>query len=334
MRQTNLTRALFVLLVLCATDVAAQSLRGPLNESLRITPTEASSLDLVDIESITTIELGGDLRFYDAVEIEITSPSAVAEFPGAVSVYVLGPVNLTEDANVANVAGPQLLEQPLVRAGKTFYQLVLRDDAAHDASPAVVRIGDTVPSAAFPIAISMVTRMKGLSQELSNAQFSVSARAVPRDIGSIGVSYPLEDGTAFDPEGPIAPDFALFLDGDQVDPSAEFLLAPGLHRLRLVSDRFEDQEVTVGVERGASQRVDLPLNLALATVSYSAPRGATVFVDGELVPGSSGDFTVPPGDHTIVVVVGDYTVTRRFSVDEKRTYSIAVTMDIAVEELN
>ncbi len=333
MRSTILIRALVTALLSASPLLYAQSLRGPLNDPLLITPTSEARLDNVAIESITLIELTGDLRFYDAVELELSSPSAISEFPGAVELNLLGPVNVNESDDIATISGPELITEPLVRSGKTFYQIVLRNDARPDASPAVVQIGNVVPATTFPLAITMITRMKGLSESINNAEFVLSARAVPRDIGAVTIAYPLEDGTSYDPASARAPDFQLFLDGDEVEPASEFLVSPGLHRFRLVSDRFDNQEITVGVERGVNQLVQLPLNVAMATVTYSAPRGATVFVNGEQVAGASGDFTVPPGDHTIVVVVGDYTVTRRFSVGEKRTYSIAVTMDIAVEEI-
>lgn len=322
-----------ITLLLCAATIPAETLRGPLNDSLIITPGSGAATDSAALETITLVELDGDERFYDAIEIELTSPLVVSEFPGALTLHILGPTSIETENEVATVVGPELLMQPLVRGGKTFYEVIVREDAKPAASPAVTRIEDTVPPGGFPIAIAVSTRMKGLSQEVQASTFGISVRPVAREIGAIAVSYPLEDGTSFDPDGALAPEFTLFLDGSRTPARGEYLLAPGLHRLQLVSERYQDAEVTVGVERGRTTLVELPLNLALATVSFAAPRGANVFVNGEAVPGSTGDFTVPPGDHTIVVVVGDYSLTRRFTVSEEREYSIAVTMDIAVEEI-
>jgi hypothetical protein len=326
-------RAVCLLLLFAASIASAQSLRGPLNPSLTLSPDDPAQVEDVSLDSVTLVELTGDVRFYDAIEIEITSPPIVAEYPGALTLNILGPTSVTREDEVADVVGPELLVDPLIRGGKTFYQIVVRGDATPDSSPGVVRLGDVVPPTAFPIAISITTRMKGLSQAVREASFTVAARPVVRNIGAIRVRFPLEDGTEYDPSDSGEPDFALFLDGVEVVPASEYLLTPGLHRFRLVSERFRDVETTVGVERGTSGSLALPLDLALATVSYTAPRGATVYVDGQAVGGPIGDFTVPPGDHTIVVVVGDYTVTRRFNVGEDRAYSISVTMDIAVEEI-
>jgi len=122
------------------------------------------------------------------------------------------------------------------------------------------------------------------------------------------------------------------IDDQPVQVDSEYLLAPGIHRVALTSERYQDQALTVGVEQGHVTSLRIPLLLALATVNYTAPRGSRVYVDGTALDAESGDFTAVPGEHTIVVVVGDYTVTRRFSVAEGREYNLAVTMGVAIEE--
>jgi hypothetical protein len=220
-----------------------------------------------------------------------------------------------------------------MRGGKSFYQVVLREDASPDASPVVARVEGVVSPDSFPLVVSIVPQMKGLSAVLQEAEFVIAVRPVTRNIGAIDVRYAREDGTIYDADSSRAPDFELYIDGEQVAIRNEYLLEPGLHRIELRSERFQNREVTVGVDRGRATALDLPLELSLATVNYTAPRGSTVYVNGRVLDSATGDFTVPPGEHTIVVVIGDYTVTRRIEVQEKRTYSVSVTLDIDVEEI-
>ncbi|MFP4113309.1 MAG: hypothetical protein ACOC2Y_02585 [Spirochaetota bacterium] len=328
-------RGLFATTILLslASLLPAQTLRGPTGPTLVVTPTGPAEGSGIGLETIAFVEIEGDARFLEAIDIELTAPSAVAEQAGALSLYVMGPVDVRERGGVADVVGEELLRRPLVRGGKSFYQIVLQSDARPDASPAVTRVGTIVPPTSFPLAISVVPRMKGLSESIQESEFSLAARPVTRNVGAIEVRYEYEDGTVYDPTGARAPEFELYIDDELVTIATEYLLPPGLHRLHLRSDRFQDQEVTVGVDRGRAVPIRLPLDLALATVSYSAPRGSSVYVNGRALDGHSGDFTVPPGEHTIVVVLGDYSVTRRFSAEEQQTYTISVTMDILVEEI-
>lgn len=324
---------LLTLLFLLASSAVAETLRGPAAGELVVTPVESAEIADLALESVVLIDLDGDYRFLDAIDIELTSPAAVAEFPGAVSLYLLGPINRDERSGIVDVVGEELLMRPLRRAGKSFFQVVVREDSSPDASPAVTRIERVVEPVSFPIAVSIVPRMKGLSQALQSAGFQIAVRPVTRNVGAIDVRYLLEDGSVYDPTGALAPDFELSIDGDRVDVRGEYLLEPGLHRIRLTSERFQDQEVTVGVDRGRTVAVDLPLDLALARVAYTTPRGSTVYVNGSPLDAAVGDFTVPPGEHTIVVVLGDYSVTRTFRVEEEGSYAISLTMDIVVEEI-
>ncbi len=329
MGRITVAAALFLL----SSTAFAETLRGPLAAELIVTPIESVSARGVGLEDIVLITIDGDARFMDAIDIELTSPPAVADHPGALTLSVVGPLSMETRADVASVVGEELLRQPLVRGGKTFYQVVLREDAGADALPAVTRVERVVSPQTFPLALTIIPRMKGQSEAVQSAQFTVTARPVIRDIGAIEIRYVHEDGSVFDPDAPLAPDFALTIDDEPVEVDSEYLVTPGLHRIRLRSERFQDQDVTVGVDRGRSVTVDVPLRLALATVHYSVPRNASVYVNGQLREGSSGDFTVPPGEHTIVVVMGDYTVTRRFRVEERQTYSVSVTLDIVIEEV-
>lgn len=327
-------RRLTVLFFLLVAGLAwGESLRGPLSGELVVTASDAVEGSGIGLETIVLIDVGGDPRFLDAIDIELTSPAAAGDYAGALSLSILGPINTGEHSGIAEVVGEELLDRPILRGGKSFFQVVLREDARPDASPAVTRVGTIVPAQSFPIALSVLPRMKGLTSTLQNAEFTVAVRPVTRDIGAISLRYVREDGSLYDASSARAPAFELLIDDEPVDVANEYLLQPGLHRIMLRSDRFQDQDITVGVDRGRNVDVDLPLDLALATVNYTAPRGASVYVNGTALDDTTGDFTVPPGEHTIVVVLGDYTVTRRIRVEEQRTYSVSVTMDIEVEEI-
>jgi hypothetical protein len=321
-----------IVLLLSVLPASADGLRGPLAAVLQVEPTSAEQSTTISLEGIVLIELGGDGRFFDAVELEITSPSVVSDFPGALGANLLGPVTYTERTGIADVSGEELLFQPIHHAGTTFFLLPLRDNASVDVPAGTVLLEPATVDQS-PLALSVVAIMKGTTEELNAAEFDVTVRPVTRNLGGVALVLVTESGEPYDLLSLRVPEFELAVDGSSVELQSEYLMLPGLHHFTLVSETYQDQETTVGVERGTTVDLQLELLPALATVSYSAPRGARVYVDGEALPLASGDFTVQPGEHTIVVTVGDYTVTKRFSVEEGREYSISVLMDIDVEEI-
>ncbi len=323
---------LMTILVILALPVAAENVRGPIADRLDVDPAGQPLSSEFGLDEIILAGTTGDSRFFDAVEIEVTIPASVTEFPGALSLLLLTTGSLSEHAGVAEVNGAVILSQPLTRSGKLTLQIPLHPEAEVNASAAVTVLDHLLSADDLPLAMTVLSLMKGLPSEIAATRFPVVVRPVARRMGSVQVSFILEDDSEFQIDSYLAPEFTLEIDGIPVQIEPEYLLEPGLHRLSLTSDRYQDQNLTIGIEQARSTRLNVPLLPALATVNYTAPRGSRVYVDGRALEGEIGDFTAPPGEHTIVVVVGDYTVTRRFSVEEGREYNLSVDMDVAIEE--
>lgn len=311
--------------------LTAETLRGPRVELLVDAGSGAQTV-ILGVESLLVISLGDDARFIAALELELVSPAPVGDLAGAVHLTMLAPINETDRSGIAEAVGDVLIGQPLVRSGRTFYQIRVSNQAPSAGSAAITQPNRIVAADQFPLALSVVPRMKGLSPALRDADFEVTVRPVLLNIGSLRVTYQLEDGTSIS-DTLRAPGFTLAINGADVTVADEYLLPPGLHRVVLSSRQYIDHHVTVGVEQGRETRLTIPLQAALARVAYTAPRDAQVYLNGAPLDGARGDFTVPPGEHTIVVLVGDYSITRRFRVDEGRRYSMSVLIDIAVEEI-
>ena len=323
---------LITILVILAFPLAAETIRGPVVATLEVDPAGGPLATEFELDEIILAGTTGDSRFFDALEIEVTIPPSVVEFPGALSLLLLTTGSLSERAGVAEVNGAVLLSQPLIRAGKLTVQIPLHPEAEVNASAAVTVLDHVLSPNDLPLAMTVLSLMKGLPPQIAADKFSVVVRPVARRIGSVRILFVHEDGSEFQTASHLAPEFDLQIDGVPVQIESEYLLEPGLHRLSLISERYQDQDLTIGIEQAQSARLRVPLLPALATVSYTAPRGSRVYVDGHALEAETGVFTAPPGEHTIVVVVGDYTVTRRFSVEEGREYNLSVTMDVAIEE--
>ncbi len=323
---------LITILVILAFPLAAEAVRGPVVDTLEVDPAGRPLTAEFGLDEIIMAGTTGDSRFFDALEIEVTIPPSVTEFPGALSLLVLTTGSISERAGISEVNGAMLLSQPLTRTGKLTIQIPLHPEAEVNASAAVTVLDHLLSPNDLPLAMTVVSLMKGLPPQIAAEKISVVVRPVARRIGSVRVLFILEDGSEFQTESHLAPEFDLRIDDAPVQIESEYLLEPGLHRLSLTSERYQDQNLTFGIEQAQSARLRVPLLPALATVSYTAPRGSRVYVDGRALESETGDFTARPGEHTIVVVVGDYTVTRRFSVVEGREYNLSVTMDVAIEE--
>ncbi|MFW6262042.1 MAG: hypothetical protein ACOC6J_10720, partial [Spirochaetota bacterium] len=69
--------AALTILLLLASALLAETLRGPLGEELSVTPVDPAEATGVGLEDIVLIDLDGDARFLDAIDVELTSPPVV-----------------------------------------------------------------------------------------------------------------------------------------------------------------------------------------------------------------------------------------------------------------
>jgi len=324
--------AILILITSCLRIAGADDIRGPVVAELSAMPGTATETVAIGVDEIVLAGIGGDSRFHDALEIEITVPAAAVSLPGALSVIVLTSGSLDERAGVYDIAGNTLLSRPLTRAGRMAVIVPLRADAEIAPGATSVIVDELPGSEGLPLAISLQSQMKGAPSTITSVEMDLVVRSIARNIGAVSMVYLFEDGTSFDPDGLLAPEFRLTIDDRDAEVTGEYLLEPGIHRVALQSETYQDQSLSVGIERGLSTSLTVPLLPALATINYTAPRGSLVWLDGRRLNTESGVFTAPPGEHTIVVTVGGYTVTRRFEVAEGREYNLSVTMDVALEE--
>jgi hypothetical protein len=108
-------------------------------------------------------------------------------------------------------------------------------------------------------------------------------------------------------------------------------LEEGLHVLRITSPHFADYSANFTIEAG--EYTDLRAVLVGKSSRFIAevPEGTRIFLDGELIenPGPDG-IEIEPGEHTAVFKIGDYSLSRSFSVLPGTTCTLSVDMEIEV----
>ena len=175
--------------------------------------------------------------------------------------------------------------------------------------------------------------MKGIPSSAMRADFTITAKPLLLDIGAARLQILDPDGMDILESAGSLREFQLYLNGERIDYTEDpILLAPGLHKLSLESTRYENQRLTFGVERGSILNVDVQLEEPRSAVRFAAPEGVTLFVDGEEVDHRAPDFSLPAGEHTVMFQIGEYTVSKRFAVEPKKSYEISLTLDILINE--
>jgi hypothetical protein len=121
------------------------------------------------------------------------------------------------------------------------------------------------------------------------------------------------------------------LDGDPVSPDELMEVDPGIYRLEAQAGDFLAYTSNVGIERGRVRTVVLEATEPQATVRLSVPSVADVYWNGNLVV-SRRDMSVSPGIHSLIVRLGDFSVSRKVELAANERYVIGIDLDILLNQ--
>jgi hypothetical protein len=329
----KISLVLFALAV--ATALHGQSqVRGTVTSELVVDPSRSEGVSVtMRAERLTAIAVEQELSFLEGVQLEIRVPEAVRSAGGGFAVYLYENVRPAPSPNVRSYRGRRVFFRPMPAASRFFVTIPVSPEHRLRETADTFLVDSVVDAERFPILMSILPVMKGIPAAAMRAGFTVTAKPLLLDIGAVRLRITDPDGVDILESAGSLREFQLFLDGERVDYREDpIVLAPGLHRLSLESTRYENQRLTFGVERGTISRVDVELEEPRSAVRFDAPEGVTLYVDGEEVDHRAQDFSLGAGEHTVMFQIGEYTVSKRFAVEPKKSYEISLTLDILINE--
>lgn len=335
----RVTRIAFIALtfsLLLALPVSAETIRGPLVGVIELQESGAGGADAdareqdFRPEDVVGLDLTDSLRFLEGIQVELSIPRAVREVPGGLGLYIYAAPTASLEAGGMSREGRQLFFLPLPARSRVLVQVPFAED--HDfRRTADVYVAAAAGESALPLVLQVVPVMKGIPGRAATSQFSVTAQPLIRNIGAVRPFLIHPDGQIITDLDEY--DLTLTLDGEPVESlDEEITVLPGLHRISLEAAEFENETLTFGVERGRVRELRLELQRPRSSIQVDAPETAELFVNGERIGEGAGNLTLPPGEHTVLFRIGDYTVSRKLTIEPKQDYEISLSLDILIDE--
>ena len=313
--------------------LADDAIRGPLVADTTIDMSAVPGPLVIETRpgELASIRLAGDTRLLEALQIEIEVPREIARSPHGFAIHVYRGVTPAPSPTQAAYTG-DLLVSAIIRSPRSFsIQLPLVPNHTLSAGADTVVAATVLSATDFPLVLSVVPIMKGIPDALFRIPVLLRVRGIARPTGSVGItirprygltteSYSLRvDGIAY--RNPV-PGEALLVDE----------LAPGLHTIEIRSAEFQDRRINFEVIPGTNATVAVDLEPLRSSLSVDVPEVASVFLDGKKISNGGEPFDLPPGSHSILIRLGDYSLSRAFEVLPGGNYTISLALDILVEE--
>jgi hypothetical protein len=320
-------RLWIIFLFVIAMPATAESFRALMTGSLELTvdSPEGASLSLPSNGS-ALIRLGRGSRFFRGVELELSAPQAWLAHRGSLAMELYAELDRAPSPGINDLEGRRIVFEPLPNRIKMVYQIPVRRTHGLRTSPYVTVIGSTVLPTSFPILFKLLPIIKGINEELETMRFVLTARPILSDEGAVRFTFHYPRQMQGKP-------FIVLIDDAVVENiTEEQLLREGEHHLVVLSDDYRNENRRFMVEK--AKRIDIVIDLQDPTplIIFEAPGNALIFLNNSPVSRDSGPIPVDAGTHEARFQVGDYTLTRIITVERGKTYRIALSVGIEIEE--
>jgi hypothetical protein len=317
---------LAVLFLHCGPFSLAESIHGKMTAVTTLQNGGVPSESLpVRLEDNWGIVLGEDREFLRGVEIRIDLPKEASLYTGTYAVFVYKKVNPAPRPETSSYQGSLLFFKVVEERRRLFIQIPLGSSAGFPNAPDTYIHKTPLGPSDFPLLFAVLPIMKGIPEQATKALFRAEVHPMFKNMGKLLIS--LSGGAA------PGPDIRVFVDEKaQNYAGGGILLESGIRKVRIEKPGFVPFAASIGIERGQTAVLEAVFQTKQPSLRINAPSGTRAFLDGTAITLENADMPVEPGEHTLSMKLGDYQVSKRFSVETGKTYSVSLYLDIFINE--
>jgi hypothetical protein len=307
--------------------VEAEVFRTVVEGSIEVTSERPAGNSIsIGINSSVIITVGAEARFLRGIEIEITSPQNWLAHRGALGISVYNNISPQISHGITDIDANRTAFEPLPARLQTVYQIPVRQSHGLRTTTSVTVLPAVVQPSTFPILFRMMPVIKGLSDELENMNFNLTVRPIISDEGAIRLvpRYP--------PQLRNRPFTVLIDDNVIANIQDQIVLREGEHHLVILSDDYRNESRRFVVERAKVNDLIIELQDPTPILMLEGPQNSVIYLDNVRIQQNRESVTVEPGVHEIRFQIGDYTITRNLNVQRGKTYRIALSVDLTIQE--
>ena len=303
--------------------VIADNVRGPvaafLDAGLENRYARFSPGEIIAVSSSSAGPMHG------ALKIDLEIPAAVKDFRGAYALYLYKGVAPPPAVGTESYRAEAIEFLLLPASSRLTLYLPLTDEFNVDESFDVSIIDTRLQKNDFPLILVLLPVMKGIPSRITESVFGVRVSYAPLLLGTLRLELVFPD------EGELL--HTITIDGVTQSTTREtFVMPEGLHTLEITSPHYSDETVTFTIDAGGYTDVRIELAGRASLLVVEVPEGTRIFLDGELIknPGADG-MELEPGEYTAVFKIGDYSLSKAFTVLPGTTCTLSVDMEIQVD---
>jgi hypothetical protein len=316
--KTNFFIIIFLIILIVPTF--SVNIRGEVSSILTIkTEKEETDFNMFDLTGLFITES----PFVKGLELTITIPDDLARYRDSFMVNIYYKLDSFPDKNIKSYSGNLLFSKLLTVSKKMFISIPMSQNTNNDLIPGSF-ITDILDQTVSPLLISIIPVMKGIPSSVQSSIFKLEVIPVLSNKGILDLSI---NGS------PSENLYNIILDGKQVTNKTEYILEEGLHQILIQSDIYKEINRSFVISRGIVTDINLFLEQLISTVLFEAPDGVIIILDGKKLNSFPGiKIDIEKGEHVVRMELGDYFLSKKFTIEKEKDYKISLSLDILIQE--
>jgi hypothetical protein len=267
-----------------------------------------------------------DVRFLRGIEIELTAPQIWLQYRGALVKMIYNNITPQTASGISDFSGNRAAFEPLPSRLRIIYHVPIRAQHGLRTTTSVTVPPFIAQPSTFPVLFRLMQVNKGLPDEFEQLRFNFTARPILSDEGAVRLVF------RYPPQLRNRPFTVLINDSVISNASDQILLREGEHHLVILSEDYRNESRRFVIERGRITDIVMELQDPTPSIIFEGPENAQIFLNNNPIPNVMEPITVEPGTHEVRYQVGNYTVTRTLNIQRGKTYRVALTVDLTIQE--
>lgn len=313
----------FALLLLIVPGIIAQNFRGivdrfdlPEPGSVYSTTVQGGTVAIVD-----TLE---GRRFTSGIIFRLQPSDVEGLGRGLYTVALYEAVDAPLQEGVVDIAGRLIERIPITSSSTMEIVIVFRGYESPPTPAGTIVFRDVDPSIGA-IGLQLVPSGKGMTAEAARAAFPLEVSPILRSVGGLIVRLDGEESVVAD----ALEKLDLRLEDRSIEVNEINEIPPGIYRLSADAGDLLSHTANVGIERATIHEVRLQVERPKAMIRLSVPSVSSVFWNGELLTETT--ITVEPGTHTVLIRLGNFSVSRQLELNANEEYEVGIDLDILLK---
>ncbi|MBI9104755.1 MAG: hypothetical protein JEY99_20230 [Spirochaetales bacterium] len=306
--------------ILTLFSVSAESIRGNTVKLLDLSnESDLSTEYALGIEQFLGLEVGEKADFLEGFEISVKIPGPLQQYGDSFILMLYGNVSPEPvEGIVKNYQGVELAHKILSSRARQYLDFGMVGVSGGSSELPKLSPYD------FPMTLMLLPMSKGVPSALDANPFELKVTPRWKNLGGLILDSPLETL-----EG-----ISLWIDDEMVNYTGQkLILSSGIHKLSARLDGFIDLNLNFAIKAGGFTNLQLPFQPKTSSVSFSAPERCIIYFDGNRLDFPlESEVNTDEGEHSVLFKLGDYQISKQFTVIGGKDYEISLFLDILVQE--